>query len=77
MPQNIYDEHLYLKPSIFFFNVILEGGVLPVIWKIKSPIIIYPLDGGGFAVNIFGERPPTPERLHAVKWKLGERLQDR
>lgn len=32
----------------------LEGGIPAVIWKKKSPIIICPLGGGGFAVDIFG-----------------------
>ena len=32
----------------------LEGGIPAEIWKMKSPIIICPLGGGGFAVDISG-----------------------
>lgn len=48
--------------------------MLLVIWKMELSVIIHPLDGGGFAVNMCGY---PPERWHTANWKVSEVFQDR
>lgn len=66
MTKNVFGKDLHLKQIFFFFlKLMLERGLFPVVWKMKSPSKICLPGDEGLAVNIFNY---PPERLHALFW---------
>lgn len=57
MTKNVFGKDLHLKQIFFFFKLMLERGLFPVVWKMKSPSKICLPGDEGLAVNIFNYPP--------------------